>query len=139
MNYYVKQFFLRGMMFGGFGPIVAGIVYLILSFTLPDFSLSGTEVFLAILSTYLLAFLQAGASIFNQIEHWPIAKSLFFHFTTLFLAYSLCYILNRWIPFEWTILLLFAGIFTVTYFVIWLSVYFSVRAFTKRVNRILKS
>ena len=138
MNYYVKQFFLRGMMFGGFGPIVARIIYLVLSFTLPDFSLSGTELFLAILSTYLLAFLQAGASIFNQIEHWPIAKSLFFHFTTLFLAYSLCYILNRWIPFEWTILLVFAAIFTVIYFAIWLSVYLSVRAFTKKINRSLK-
>ena len=30
MNCYVKEFLKRGLMFGGFGPIVAGIVYLIL-------------------------------------------------------------------------------------------------------------
>ena len=28
MNKYVKEFFKRGLIFSGFGPIVAGIVYL---------------------------------------------------------------------------------------------------------------
>ncbi len=125
------------MMFGGFGPIILGIIYLILSLTINDFSLNGTEVFTAIISTYLLAFIQAGASIFNQIEGWSVAKSLFFHLSTLYIAYSLCYILNSWIPFEWTVLLIFTLIFIVTYFVIWLTVYFCIKAISKKFNKSL--
>ena len=137
MKKYVKEFFLRGMMFGGFGPIIAGIVYLILSYTLNDFSLSGLDVFTVIISTYLLAFVQAGASVFNQIEKWGIAKSLLFHFITLYLAYSLCYIINSWIPFKWEVLLIFTLIFVVAYFVIWFTVYFCIKATSKKFNQSL--
>ena len=52
---YVKEFFLRGMIFGGFGPIVYGLVYLILQLTF-----SGTEVFIGIISTYFLSFVYGG-------------------------------------------------------------------------------
>lgn len=138
MNRYVKDFLHRGLMFGGFGPIVAGIVFLILSFSLEDFSLGGAELFLAIVSTYVLAFLQAGASVFNQIEKWPIAKSLLCHFGTLYLAYSLCYLVNAWIPFDWRVLLIFTLIFAVTYLVIWLTVWGIIRSTSKRFNERLK-
>ncbi len=132
---YVKTFLHRGLLFGGFGPIVAGIVYAILQHTVSEFSLTGTQVCLAIVSTYLLAFLQAGASVFNQIEEWPLTKSLFFHFFTLYLAYSLCYVLNTWIPFEPIILLIFSGIFIVTYFVIWAIVYGMVKQTSRALNQ----
>ena len=39
---------------------------------LDDFSLGGSEVFLGIVSIYLLAFVHAGASVFNQIEHYHL-------------------------------------------------------------------
>lgn len=68
MNSYAKEFLHRGLVFGGFGPIVVGIVYAILQGTVTAFTLSGAEVCLAIISTYLLAFMQAGATVFNQIE-----------------------------------------------------------------------
>lgn len=122
-------------MFGGFGPIVAAIVFFILELTLDDFSITGTQIFPAVLSTYLLAFVHAGASVFNQIEHWPLAKSLGFHFLTLFVAYSVCYVANSWIPFEPMVLLIFSVIFIVTYFVIWLTVYFSIKAVEKKLNK----
>lgn len=137
MKKYIKSFLLRGMLFGGFGPIIAGVVYLILSYTINDFSLSGLEVFTAIISTYLLAFVQAGASVFNQIEGWGIAKSFLCHLSTLYIAYSLCYIINSWIPFEWTVLLIFTLIFLVTYLVIWLTVYFSIKTTSKKFNKSL--
>ena len=63
MNIYLKRFLQRGIAFGGFGPIILGIVFLVLSFTVSDFSLGGREVFLAIVSIYVLAFVQAGASV----------------------------------------------------------------------------
>lgn len=51
------------------------------------FLLTGGQVCLAIISTYLLAFLQAGASVFNQIGAWTLPKSLFCRFATLYAAY----------------------------------------------------
>ncbi len=138
MNEYVKKFLHRGLIFGGFGPIIMGIVFWILELTLPELTLSGGQMLLAIASTYLLAFIHAGASVFNQIEEWPITKSLLCHFVTLFVAYSLCYISNSWIAFEPMVLLIFCLIFVVTYFIVWGTVYFAVKATAKRCNSQLK-
>ena len=135
MNRYLKEFLHRGLMFGGFGPIILGIIYMVLSNTLTDFSLDGEQICLGIVSIYLLAFLQAGASIFNQIDSWPLPKSLLCHFSVLYLAYIFCYIINTWIPFEATVLLIFTLIFVVIYFAVWSIVYFSVRATSKRFNQ----
>ncbi len=138
MKEYVKRFLHRGMLFGGFGPIIVGVVYSVLDHTMPAFSPSGTQVCLAIVSTYLLAFLQAGASVFNQIEHWPVAKSLLCHFLVLYVAYVLCYLVNTWIPFEPLVLLIFTAVFVGVYLVICLTVYLSVRAVSRRLNAKLK-
>ncbi len=135
MNKYVRDFLLRGMMFSGLGPIVLGIVYFILSVSIADFSLSGGQVCLAIVSTYLIAFLQAGATVFNQIEAWPISKSLLCHFVTLYVAYVLCYLLNTWIPFKAEVVLVFTVIFVVGYFLVWGIVYAAVTATSKKLNR----
>ena len=134
MNKYLKSFLHRGLLFGGFGPVVASIVFLAVSHTVDNFSLSAQEVLTATLSTYLLAFVHAGASIFNQIEHWPLPKSLLSHFSMLYAAYSLCYIANSWIPFEPKVLLIFSLIFIAVYFVIWITVYLCVRNTTKKLN-----
>ena len=137
-NKYLKQFFHRGLIFGGFGPIIAGIVYLILSFTLEDFSLSGVEAFTAIISTYLLTFIHAGASVFNQIESWSVPKSLLVHFSLLYISYILCYVINSWIPFEPMVLLIFTAIFAVSYFVVWITVVLVIKSTVKKLNSKLK-
>ena len=134
----VRDFFFRGLMFGGFGPIIAGIVFLVLHFTLKDLTLTGLQIFTAIVSTYLLAFVHAGASVFNQIESWPLAKSTLCHFGLLYIAYVLCYVINSWIPFEPLVLGIFTAIFAVGYAVIWLAVYVSIRVTVKRLNRSLR-
>lgn len=134
----VRDFFFRGLLFGGFGPIIAGIIYLILHFTLEDLTLTGLQVFTVIVSTYLLAFVHAGASVFNQIESWPLAKSTLCHFGVLYVAYILCYVINSWIPFEPLVLGIFTAIFAVGYAVIWLAVYVSIRVTVKRLNRSLR-
>ncbi len=116
---YIKQYFLQGLLVAGFGPIVTGIVYLILSNVIDGFALTGKEVFLAIISTYILAFVQGGAGVFNQIESWSTAKSLFFHLISIYSAYIACYLINSWIPFNWIFIGIFTGIFILTYFIIW--------------------
>lgn len=134
MNKHAKNFLMRGLLFGGFGPIIASIVFLCLDLSIADFALSGREVFLAIVSTYILAFVQAGASVFNQIESWSPLKSVSVHLPVIYAAYALCYVINSWIPFEPIVLLIFTVIFAVVYFAIWLSVYFAVRSFSKKLN-----
>lgn len=136
MNKYLKQFLLRGLMFGGFGPIVLGIIYAIIE-PKGSFSLSGTQILLGIISTYLLAFVQAGASVLNQIEHWPITKSLLCHFSLLFAAYTFFYIANSWIPFKIEVIGIFALIFVVVYFAVWGIVYLSVRGNARKLNKSL--
>ena len=138
MNKYVKEYIHRGLIFGGFGPIILGIIYFILSKTVDGFMLSGLEVMIGIISTYLLAFVHAGASIFNQIEHWGISKSLLCHLSILYVAYSLCYVINTWIPFEPKVLLLFTIVFLTIYFVVWGIVYLSVKNISKNCNAKLK-
>ena len=134
MNKYVKEFLHRGLMFGGFGPIAAGIVYLSIDLSGTALMLDGFDLFIGILSTYLLAFIQAGASIFNQIESWPLSRSLLFHLGSIYLAYVGAYLVNSWIPFEPLVLLIFTAAFLVTYFAIWLTVYFITRAVSKRMT-----
>ena len=138
MNKYLKEFLHRGLMFGGFGPIVMGIVFFIIEKTVDGVSFNATEVLLAIVSAYLLAFIQAGATIFNQIEDWPLPKSLLCHFVSLYIAYSGCYLLNSWIPFEPMVLVIFSVAFTATFFIIWLIVYLSVKTVSRKMNSKLR-
>ena len=134
MNKHLKEFLKRGMLFGGMGPIIAGIVFLIVHFTTKDLSLSGLDVFTAIISTYILSFIHAGASVFNQIEEWSLGKSLLLHMGSLYLSYALCYIINSWIPFEPIALAIFTAIFVVVYFIVWGIVYLSIKAAGKKLN-----
>ena len=134
MKKYLKSFLLRGLIFGGFGPIVVGIIYYIISLT-TEFSLGGKEMLIAITSSYLLAFVHAGASVFNQIEEWSTLKGLGFHFLTLYLAYVSCYLVNSWIPFDWVVVLIFTLIFVVAYFIIWLIIYLIIKNTTNKMNK----
>ena len=130
MNKYAKEFIKRGAVFAGFGPIIAGIVLA----CIPDVTLTGSEILLAVVSTYVLAFVQAGASVFNQIEHWPLSKSLLCHFGSLYVVYSACYLVNSWIPFEPLVLVIFTAVFAAVYFAVWITVYLCVRAASKKLN-----
>ena len=137
MKSYVKEFFHRGLMFSGFGPIILGIIYFIISKVSGEFILTAEELLLGIVSIYILAFVQAGASVFNQIDSWSIPKSLFFHFSSLYIVYVLCYIVNSWIPFNPKVILIFTIIFIVIYFAVWLTVYLIVKATSKKLNSTL--
>ena len=134
MNKYFKEFLHRGLMFAGFGPVIYGIVAILA----PNAIVDGKTVFVAILSTYLLAFIHAGVSVFNSIEHWPLAKSLFFHLFTLYLSYLVCYLVNSWIPFDVMNVVWFTVIFAAIYAVVWTIVVLSIKATSKSLNKKLK-
>ena len=90
---------------------------------------------MGIISTYLIAFIQVGASVFNQIESWSVTKSIAFHLSSIYIAYLGFYLLNSWIPFEWAVVLIFTASFLLIYFVIWFTVYFISRKFTEELNK----
>ena len=130
VNIYAKRFLQRGIAFGGFGPIITAVVLALI----PGVTLTGGQILLTVVSTYLLAFVQAGVSVFNQIEHWPLPKSLLCHFGSLYVVYSLCYLVNSWIPFEPMMLVIFTAIFVLVYAVVWLTVYLCVRGASRKLN-----
>lgn len=134
MNKYFKTFLHRGLIFGGFGPIILGIIYAILQNSVEDFSLNGTQTLIAIISIYLLAFVQAGASVFNQIESFSIPKSLLCHLSLLYVAYVTCYLINNWIPFSFGVILIFTAIFLIVYFVVWLTVFITIKTVSRKLN-----
>ena len=135
---YVAAFLHRGMLFGGFGPIVLGVVYFILGRSIDGFSLSGGEVFSGIVSTYLIAFVHAGTSVFHEIESWSIPRWMFYQLGALYLVYTLAYLVNDWIPFEPLVLLLYTVGFALLYFLICGIVILSVKKVEKRLNESLK-
>ncbi len=139
MNIHVKIFLHRGLLFAGFGPVVMGIVLFILSKTGVAPSFSGGEILVGILSTYILAFVHAGASVFYQIDRWPPLRSLLTHSLTLWAVYVGCYFLNNWIPRSLPAVLWFTLLFFMTYLVVYLAVYISLAASARRLNEKIKS
>lgn len=138
MNKHLKDFFHRGLMFGGFGPIIMGIIYAVIQRTESGFSLSGDEVLLAIVSTYIIAFVQAGASVLNQIETRSPILMTGAHLSLLYITYVGAYLVNSWIPFKPEALGIFTAVFVIGYAVIWLTVYISVKGVSRKLNGKLK-
>ena len=135
MNIYVKEFIKRGLMFSGLGPVTAALIIFIISQLEEIPALSGMQALIMVVSTYILAFVQAGATVFNQIEHWSLPKSLACHFASLYAVYVLCYLVNTWIPFNANVILIFTVIFAVSFFIIWTIVFLSVRHLSKKLNK----
>ena len=123
---HVKKFILRGLIFGGLGPIVLGIVFIFI-FKNNLVSFSGVKLFFAIISTYIIAFIQAGSSVFKEIEDWSLVKASGVQLLFIYITYTACYLINSWIPFKWSILLIYTLIFVFCYAIIWITVYLIVK------------
>ena len=138
MNKYVKDFLIRGLLFGGFGPIIAGFVFMIIDFTGSNLVLEGWQIFLAIVTSYLLAFISAGASVFEQIEDWSTIKSMFIHCLTIYVIYLATYLINSWIPLKWEVILIFSIGVIGGFLLIWLIVYIINKECSKSLNKKLR-
>ena len=134
MKPFIKTFLLRGLIFSGLGPIIAGIVYLCLDLSNVDVVISGKEVFMGILTTYIIAFVHAGSSAFNEIEKWGKAKALLCQLSCIYVIYLVGYLINNWIPFDFKVILIFTIALIVGYLIIWFTIYFIVKKYTKKLN-----
>ena len=138
MNPYVRSYLHRGLIFGGFGPIVLGIVYLIISLTGTPLNLSGFDLLLGIISTYVIAFVHAGSSVFNEVEKWGKAKSMLCQLSSLYVVYTGGYLINHCLPLDYRVILIFTGSFILGYLIIWFTVYLVTRKMTNKLNEKLK-
>ena len=60
---------------------------------------------------------------------------MLFHFSSLYLVYVTCYLVNRWIPLQWQVIAIFTAVFAVVYLVIWLTVCLSIKLVSRRLNQ----
>lgn len=135
MNIYVKKFLLRGLVFSGLGPIVCGIVFWCLDLANVAENITGGQMLLAIITTYVIAFIHAGSSIFPTIEKWSKLKAMAIQGISLYSVYTIGYLINNWIPFDWKIIAIYTGIFLLGFLLIWAIAYFTTRAIGNSLNK----
>ncbi len=137
MKKFVFEFFRRGCVASGIGPIVLAIVYMILQQTAAVEMLSVNKVCVGIFSITALAFIAGGMNAIYQIERLPLMVAILIHGGVLYISYLVTYLLNDWLERGATSILVFSGIFIVGYLVIWAFIYSIIKIRTAKLNKIL--
>ena len=133
----VLEFVRRGLTACGFGPIILAILYLILEHQGAVETLTVRQVCLGIFSLSALAFVAGGMNIIYQIERLPLMVAILIHGSALYISYLITYLLNNWLEWGVTPILVFSGIFVFGYFIVWAIIYFITRKNTEKLNQIL--
>ena len=138
MKKYVLELFRRGLMAAGFGPVVLAVFYLILQKQNVVQTLTVNEVCLGIFSLSALAFIAGGMNVIYQSERLPLMVAILIHGGVLYISYLGTYLLNDWLEWGVTPILVFSGIFVFGYLAIWTIIYSIIKKRTERLNEILK-
>ena len=133
MKKMMKEFILRGLIAAGFGPVVYGIVIFIIEVCGVRAMQDGDMIFKAILSTYMMAFICAGASVIWQNERLGLGYSALIHGTIIYITYLITYLLNGWLDNEK--IGLFSIIFISGYIIIWLIIFITEKIKAKKLNQ----
>ncbi len=134
MKKYVKEFIKRGLMTSGIGCLIVGIVDYII-FLCTKNTYSGDQVILGIISGFVLGFIQGGVSLIPEIEELSLVKKILFQFLALYISYTSIYLLNRWIPIDLIVLLIYTISFIVLFIIIWFIVYFISKRNVNKINQ----
>ena len=138
MRKYILEFFRRGLVASGFGPIVLAILYLILKHQNVIDVLTVEEVCLGIFSISILAFVAGGMNVVYQMERLPLMAAITIHGGVLYISYLITYLINDWLQWGTTEILVFSGIFVLGYIIIWLIIYSIIRRNTEEINKVLQ-
>lgn len=138
MKKFWKEFFLRGLIAAGGGPIVLAIIYGFLGVTGAVHSLSPNAVCMGIISITVLAMFIGGMTAIYQMEQLPLPSAILIHGAGLYAAYILTYLLNGWLKHQWTPVLIFTACFVAGYAIIWLIIYSITKAKTEQLNKNLR-
>ncbi len=137
MKTYIFDFFRRGLVAFGCGPITLGFVYLVLYHQGIVEVVTVREMCLGIFSISVLAFLVGGMNVLYQIERLPLMGAIFIHGSVLYAGYLATYLINGWLKHSVMHILAFTGIFLGGYLVIWGIIYSITFRKTKRLNALL--
>ena len=138
MKKIVLEFVRRGLIACGFGPIVLAILYLVLKHQNVLEILTVNEVCLGMFSLSVLAFMAGGMNVVYQIERLPLMVAILIHGVVLYITYLGTYLINDWLEWGITPILVFSGIFILGYLVIWAIIYSVIKKRTEKLNMILK-
>ncbi|MBQ7939937.1 MAG: DUF3021 domain-containing protein [Clostridia bacterium] len=138
MKKFVSEFLRRGLIACGLGPIVLATVYWILQQTAAVETLTVNQVCIGIFSLSALAFIAGGMNVIYQIERLPLMVAILIHGGVLYISYLATYLLNGWLEWGVTPILVFSGIFVVGYFAIWAIIYSIIKRNTEKLNEVLK-
>ena len=139
MKKMISAFILRGLVAGGFGPIVLAVVYLILNRAANIEILTVSQLCRGTFSMYLLAFVAGGMNVIYSIERLPLMASILIHGGVLYGCYLATYLLNDWLDFGAMPITVFSGIFVLGFVAVWVVIYSINRKNTKRVNEKLRN
>ena len=134
----ILEFCRRGLVACGFGPLVLAALYLILQQAGVLQTLTVNEVCLGIVSLSVLAFIAGGMNMIYQIEQIPLMVAILIHGGVLYIAYLITYLVNGWLARGVTPIVVFSGIYIVSYLTIWACIYFITKKRTQRINEMLK-
>ena len=138
MKRHILEFFRRGIVACGLGPIVLAILYLVLQQHADLQTLSVNQVCIGIFSLSVLAFIAGGMNFLYQIERLPLMVAILIHGSVLYFSYLGTYLLNSWLQWGIAPVLVFTGIFVVGYLVIWVVIYWIIKRKTAQINKMLE-
>ena len=138
MKQFILEFLRRGLIACGFGPLVLAVLYLILQQQAALETLTVNQVCLGIFSLSALAFLAGGMNVLYQLEQLPLMVAILIHGIVLYAAYLITYLLNSWLEWGKTPILVFSVIFVLGYLAIWAVIYSLTIRNTKKLNQMLK-
>ena len=138
MKKIILEFVRRGMTACGIGPIVLAILYLILQYQGRIQTLTVNQVCLGIFSISILAFVAGGMNVVYQMERLPLMAAITIHGGVLYISYLITYLINDWLQWGTTEIVVFSGIFVLGYIIIWLIIYSIIRRNTEEINKVLQ-
>ena len=138
MKKFVLEVLRRGMVACGFGPLILAVLYLILKRSIGLETLTVDVVCVGIVSLSVLAFVAGGMNAVYQIERLPLMVAILIHGGVLYISYLGTYLINGWLEWGLTPMLVFTGVFALGYLMIWAVIYAITKRNTDRVNTLLR-
>ena len=138
MKKFISNFLLRGLVACGFGPVVLAVVYLVLYQQGVVQTLAVTEVCMGIFSLFALAFVVGGMNAIYQIERLPVMLAILLHGIMLYVSYLIVYLVNDWLKWGFTPIVVFSAIFIIGYLIIWTIIYSVNKKNAERINKQLR-
>lgn len=134
MKSYIAEFLKRGFMAAGGGPLIMAIVYAILDQCGVVNEVSVSTMFLAVISSFLMAFIAGAVTVIYMSERLPYGTKALIHGSVLFLDYFCVYLINGWIKGALPIAI-FSASFIVGFIIISVAIYFPIKKQTEVLNR----